>query len=275
MFRDCARSIRLEACTRKPLLEDAACDARLIARERLRVNRRPFLPALFGMLVLLGCDMSAEKTADRPPAKQAGIDETGMEGTGMKGTEVQTSSNPSRALEVATLGAGCFWCVEAVFQQLAGVESIESGYSGGHVENPTYREVCEGDTGHAEVCRIQFDPQRIRFEELLEVFWQTHDPTTVNRQGADEGPQYRSVIFYHNDQQRKLAEEYKKKLDEAKVFDDPIVTEISPLTNYFKAEDYHQNYYRLNPNQGYCRLVIQPKVEKFREVFARKLESSK
>jgi peptide-methionine (S)-S-oxide reductase len=180
--------------------------------------------------------------------------------------------NESAETGVVTFGAGCFWCVEAVFQQLDGVISVQSGYSGGKVKNPTYEQVCTGRTGHAEVCQIKYDPSRITFPELLEVFWKTHDPTTLNRQGADKGTQYRSVIFYHNDEQKQLAEKYKKALDESGAFKRPIVTEISPYTNFYVAEDNHQNYFKLNPQQGYCRLVIQPKVEKFREVFKDKLK---
>jgi peptide-methionine (S)-S-oxide reductase len=183
------------------------------------------------------------------------------------------SSPPAAREELATFGAGCFWCVEAIFQQLDGVLSVESGYSGGHVVNPTYEQVCDKTTGHAEVCQIRFDPDKISFDELLEVFWKTHDPTTLNRQGADVGPQYRSAVFYHNDQQRTLAERYKRELNEKGVYAAPVVTEISPYTQFYPAENHHQNYYRSNPYQGYCRLVIQPKVEKFREVFREKLKA--
>lgn len=175
-------------------------------------------------------------------------------------------------LQTATFGAGCFWCVEAVFQRLDGVVSVVSGYSGGDVENPTYEQVCTGTTGHAEACQIKFDPKKISYKDLLEVFWKTHDPTTLNRQGEDVGTQYRSVIFFHTDEQRKLAEEYKRKLDEAGVFDKPIVTEITPFKNFYPAEDYHQNYFNTNPNKPYCRLVIAPKVEKFEKVFKDKLK---
>ncbi len=174
-------------------------------------------------------------------------------------------------VETVTLGAGCFWCVEAIFQQLEGVESVASGYSGGAVENPTYKDVCAGTTGHAEVCQVSFRPDVLPFEQLLEVFWKTHDPTTLNQQGADVGTQYRSAVFYHNEKQKALAEEYKKKLDESGAFSGPIVTEITPYTNFFKAEDYHQNYFRDNPNQSYCRAVIAPKVQKFEKVFGSKL----
>lgn len=177
-------------------------------------------------------------------------------------------------MEVATFGAGCFWCVEAVFQSLEGVETVRSGYSGGHVDQPTYKAICTGTTGHAEVVQIVFDPSKITFVELLEVFWQTHDPTTLNQQGYDVGTQYRSVVFYHNEEQRKLAEEYKKRLNDNKVFSNPVVTEISAFSNFYVAEEYHQNYYRDNPDQGYCRAVILPKMEKFEKVFKDKLKKS-
>ena len=175
-------------------------------------------------------------------------------------------------LDTATFGAGCFWCVEAVFQQLRGVHTVESGYSGGHTRNPTYKEVCTGTTGHAEVCQITYDPSVISFAELLEVYWQTHDPTTLNRQGGDIGTQYRSVIFYHGRDQQLLAEEMKSKLDAAKIWKDPLVTEIVPFAEFFKAEAYHQEYYFQNSSQPYCSVVITPKLEKFRKVFADKLK---
>jgi peptide-methionine (S)-S-oxide reductase len=181
-------------------------------------------------------------------------------------------TNKKTKMEVATFGNGCFWCTEAVFQDLKGVESAISGYSGGTVENPTYKQVCTGNTGHAEVLQITYDPSVISFEELLEVFWKTHDPTTLNRQGNDVGTQYRSAIFYHNEEQRKLSEEYKKKLNAAGAFDKPIVTEIVPFKKFYKAEDYHQNYYNLNGDQPYCSMVIRPKVDKFKKVFKDKLK---
>jgi peptide-methionine (S)-S-oxide reductase len=174
----------------------------------------------------------------------------------------------------ATFGNGCFWCTEAVFEQLNGVTKVESGYAGGHVKNPTYREVCEGTTGHAEVLRITYNPQVISFESLLEVFWNTHDPTTKDRQGNDVGTQYRSAVFYHDEEQRRIAEAYLKQLGSSHVFSAPIVTEISPLSNYSAAEDYHQEYFRNNPGQGYCQAVVRPKVEKFRKQFAAKLKPS-
>lgn len=176
--------------------------------------------------------------------------------------------------KLATFGAGCFWCVEAVFQRLDGVLAVESGYAGGVVDNPTYKQVCTGATGHAEVCQIRYDPAKISFDELLEVFWKTHDPTTLNRQGADVGTQYRSVIFYHDQEQRQQAELRKEQLNKSGAWKSPIVTEISPLTRFFKAEDYHQNYFRNNPQQGYCRFVIRPKLEKFEKVFRDKLKET-
>ena len=175
-------------------------------------------------------------------------------------------------LQEATFGAGCFWCTEAVFLGVKGVTKVESGYSGGTVKNPSYREVCTGLTGHAEVTRITYDPKQVSFSDLLEIFWNTHDPTTLNKQGADEGTQYRSVVFYHNDEQKKTAEAYKAQLEASHVFKNKIVTEISPLTNYYPAEDYHQNYYALNGSQPYCQYVIRPKVEKFEKQFKNKLK---
>ncbi len=176
------------------------------------------------------------------------------------------------SLQIATFGSGCFWCTEAIFERLNGVVKVESGYSGGKVENPTYEEVCTGTTGHAEVTQITYDPSIITFDELLEVFWKTHDPTTLNRQGNDVGTQYRSVIFYHNKEQKELAEKYKAELDKSGVWDNPIVTEISPFINFYSAEKYHQDYYNNNPNQGYCTFVITPKVEKFEKVFKDQVE---
>lgn len=174
--------------------------------------------------------------------------------------------------DTATFAAGCFWCVEAIFQELKGVQSVTSGYTGGTVKNPSYREVCTGATGHAEACMIIYDPSVITYDALLEAFWAAHDPTTLNRQGADKGTQYRSAIFYHNDQQKQLAEAYKAKLNSEKAFDKPIVTEISPAGAFYKAEDYHQEYYNQNGNAPYCTFVIVPKLEKFRKVFKDKLK---
>ena len=187
---------------------------------------------------------------------------------------VQTSVNKD-GLETATFGAGCFWCVEAVFQQLEGVQTVVSGYTGGKVENPTYKQVCAGNTGHAEVIQVTYDPKVVTFPELLEVFWQTHDPTTLNRQGADVGTQYRSAVFYHTSEQKTLAEKYKQELDASGAFNSSIVTEIVPIGKFYKAEDYHQNYYNLNGSQPYCSYVITPKLEKFKKVFKDKLKAAR
>jgi peptide-methionine (S)-S-oxide reductase len=173
--------------------------------------------------------------------------------------------------EVATLGGGCFWCTEAVYQELDGVLRVESGYSGGTVENPTYQQICTGNTGHAEVIQITYDPGKVSYQEILDVFWRTHNPTTLNRQGADVGTQYRSVIYYHNDEQRAIAEQSKAETDQSGLWADPIVTEISPVGKFYKAETYHQNYYRDNPAQPYCMVVIAPKMQKFRKEFSEKL----
>jgi|SRR6056297_2700990 len=173
-----------------------------------------------------------------------------------------------KKLEEATFGAGCFWCVEAVFQQIEGVEHVKPGYSGGHIKNPAYREVCSGNTGHAEVIRVVFDPSEVAYEKLLEVFFQTHDPTTLNRQGADQGTQYRSVIFYHSEEQKSKAEAAKMAADQSGIFDNPVVTEISPLENFYDAESDHKDYYLNHGNQPYCQAVIRPKMDKFRAKFA-------
>lgn len=174
--------------------------------------------------------------------------------------------------ELATLGGGCFWCLEAVFEQLRGVRRVESGYSGGIVTDPTYHQVCTGTTGHAEVVQVTFDPAAVSFREILDVFFATHDPTTLNRQGPDSGTQYRSAIFYHTPQQKRIAEERIAELNAAHIWDKPIVTQVVPFQVFYRAEDYHQEYFRQNPNQGYCLAVVSPKVAKFRKQFASKLK---
>jgi peptide-methionine (S)-S-oxide reductase len=174
--------------------------------------------------------------------------------------------------ETITFGSGCFWCTEAIFQQVKGVEKVVSGYSGGHVVNPTYEQVCEKNTGHAEVCQLTFDPSQVSVDELLEIFWQTHDPTTLNQQGNDVGPQYRSVVFYHNEMQKQRAEFFLNELSKSGAFDKPIVTTIEPYKNFYKAENYHQNYYNQNGSQPYCYFVIRPKVEKFEKAFKDKMK---
>jgi peptide-methionine (S)-S-oxide reductase len=178
----------------------------------------------------------------------------------------------SKTKELATFGGGCFWCVEAIFERVAGVSSVTSGYAGGHVENPDYKLVTTGTTGHAEVVQIEFDPEMVSYYELLEIFFKTHDPTTLNRQGADVGTQYRSIILYHTEEQKAQAEEIIGDLDAAGIYKDPIVTLVEPFDRFYPAEEYHQEYFENNPNQGYCRLVIQPKVEKFEKIFRDKLK---
>lgn len=174
--------------------------------------------------------------------------------------------------DTATFGAGCFWCVEVLFQQLDGVLKVTSGYSGGHIANPTYEQVCSKKSGHVEVIEIVYDPAKITYDELLEVFWKTHDPTTPDQQGNDHGPQYRSVIFYHNDQQKVLSEKYKEELNKSGAWARPVVTAVEPFKTFYTAENYHQNYYNANPDQMYCRYVIQPKVDKFQKVFKQRLK---
>jgi peptide-methionine (S)-S-oxide reductase len=175
--------------------------------------------------------------------------------------QTKIMNDSTNQTELATVGGGCFWCTEAIYQMLPGVKSVTSGYAGGTKENPSYKEVCTGETGHAEVIQVEFDPKVISYEKVLETFWEAHDPTTLNRQGNDTGTQYRSIILYSNDAQKRAAE--KSKAEAQKHFNSPIVTEIVPLKHFYKAEGYHQDYYRNNPNQGYCRAIIRPKVEKF------------
>lgn len=218
-----------------------------------------FVAALCGSS-LISCAQQKEKTkkamdVNQPPTSNPDI------------YRDQTSN-----FDTATFGAGCYWCVEAQFQMLDGVVKVESGFSGGHVKNPAYREVCEGTTGHAEVVQVTYDKTKLTFDDMLQAFWQSHDPTQLNRQGNDVGAQYRSVIFYHNAEQQKIAEAYKKKLNDEKVYDNPVVTEISPFAVFYKADEYHQNYFNQNGDQPYCSYVIQPKVEKFRKVFKSKLK---
>lgn len=188
----------------------------------------------------------------------------------MPDTDQITNAEGSAQRDTATLGGGCFWCVEAIYQDLKGVQKVVSGYAGGSVANPTYKEICTGTTGHAEVIQVIFDPALIRYDEILEIFFTVHDPTTLNRQGNDVGTQYRSVIFYHSEAQKDIAEKVKN--DAAAIWDDPIVTEIAPRTQFYKAEDYHQNYYKDNPYQPYCAYIISPKVKKFREKYMDKLK---
>jgi peptide-methionine (S)-S-oxide reductase len=208
-------------------------------------------------------------TGHRAPAGPA----TGPGAVAFPAPDLPEAAGPRpEGLRQATFGCGCFWCAEAIFQQLKGVKSVVSGYSGGHVPNPSYEEVCTGTTGHAESVQITYDPHEITYADLLEVFWRTHDPTTLNRQGPDVGPQYRSAIFYHDAGQKELAEHYRAKLDAAHVFDGPIVTEIVPFRAFYPAEDYHQDFFNNHPRQPYCTAIIGPKVEKVREVFRDRLK---
>lgn len=227
----------------------------------MKINRTPhrqtdFKSILFQLLIIL--------SVFNVSCKESKSEITKEENTAMPVDEGR--------MHKATFGSGCFWCTEAIFERVKGVTEVVSGYAGGHIENPSYEEVCNGNTGHAECTQISYNPDIISFDELLEIFWKTHDPTTLNRQGNDVGTQYRSVIFYHSDEQKQKAEFYKRKLEEEKIWKDPIVTEIAPLTKFYKAEKYHQDYYQNNPYQGYCAFVITPKVEKFEKVFKDKLK---
>ncbi|NQV29126.1 MAG: peptide-methionine (S)-S-oxide reductase MsrA [Rhodopirellula sp.] len=211
-----------------------------------------------------GC--SSATNSDAPPVATDSATSTGFTDTD---SEAVAAAAPQK--ETATFAAGCFWCVEAVFEQLKSVENVRSGYTGGKPDDATYKLVSNGDTGHAEVIQFEFDPSVISYEELLEVFWTSHDPTTLNRQGYDVGTQYRSAVFYHSDEQRKLAEAYKKRLNDENAFGSPVVTEIVPFDKFYSAEGYHQDYFAANGNEPYCQRIIRPKVEKVRKVFADKL----
>lgn len=227
--------------------------AEVIKRQNLKLM---FTPVLLSMVTWLSC--AVRENPQKYMTSSLTAPATGEE------TSIKT--------DTATFGTGCFWCTEAVFQELEGVLKATSGYSGGHVKNPTYKEVCEGTTGHAECLQIVYDPAKITFDELLEVFWQVHDPTTLNRQGNDEGTQYRSVVFYHNAEQKQKAEKYKAELGKSGAWDKPLVTEIAPYDTFYAAEDYHQDYYNNNGSQPYCYYVIKPKLEKFEKVFKNKLK---
>ena len=216
-----------------------------------------WLAAFTGAAALISCAQNNKENSKMNTAKES------------KKTEATFTGKA----DTATLGTGCFWCTEAIFEQLDGVISATSGYAGGHVANPSYKDVCTGETGHAECIQIVYDTAKISFDELLEVFWQVHDPTTLNRQGADVGTQYRSVIFYHDDEQKQKAEKYKAELDKSGAFDNSIVTTLEPFTKFYVAENYHQEYYELNKNSNpYCSIVIRPKLEKFEKVFKNKLK---
>ncbi len=218
-------------------------------------NLITILILLGGVLALAACSSKAQQS-------------------NVKSIEEENEIMKNEEYAMATFGAGCFWCVEAVFEELHGVKAVKAGYAGGHVENPSYKEVTTGTTGHAEVARIVYDPEVISYDQLLTVFWHTHNPTTKDRQGNDVGPQYRSVIFFHNDEQKTIAEKSLAETDASDLWEDPIVTEIQPLSNYSEAENYHQNYYANNPNAGYCQVVIAPKLKKFRKEFSHMLKKN-
>ncbi len=227
---------------------------------------------LVGALLVVGLGIlgQAPMRAESPaPAKTNPASDRAQSTKAAKPAQKEGKSKMAKA----TFGGGCFWCTEAVFQSLKGVESVLSGYSGGTVPNPTYEQICQKNTGHAEVIQITYDPAQVSYEQLLEVFWMTHDPTTPNQQGHDKGPQYRSVVFYHDDQQKTLADQYKVRLDKSGAFAQPIVTEISPAKEFYPAEDYHQGFFKRNPSQPYCQAVIRPKMDKFKKAFADKLKS--
>jgi len=231
----------------------------------------PLLLALGLILGLIAAQQLGGNNAQAEPPMQSGSSakEKMVADTDTDTTEAMGEKN----LETASFGAGCFWCVEAVFQKLKGVESITSGYMGGHTENPTYKQICTGNTGHAEIIQIKYDPALIEFKDLLQVFWKTHDPTTLNRQGNDTGTQYRSAVFFHDETQKELAVKYKAKLNESGAFRSPIVTEIVAAAKFYPAEKYHQNYWNTEgQSSGYCQIMIPPKLEKLKAAFADKLK---
>ena len=234
-------------------------------------NKTTFPLFISLLLSLLGIFASACSPKQNAHAKDSTNSNQDKINTKIK-TKKDNMTDTNSKFEKATFGAGCFWCIEAIFQRLEGVDTVISGYTGGQTQDPTYKEICTGTTGHAEVAQVTYNPEVISFDELLEVFWATHDPTTLNRQGNDVGTQYRSGVFYHDEEQKEKAEFYLKRLTEEKVFDKPIVTEIVPLEKFYVAENYHQNYYNNNKSQGYCSFVISPKVDKLKKVFPTKLK---
>jgi peptide-methionine (S)-S-oxide reductase len=225
--------------------------------------------AIYGLLFMILACISC----GQPVSSYDGVASKNMLQAGSKQKEAKKPMEKNPEFKLATFGSGCFWCSEAIFERLEGVEKVSSGYSGGHVDNPTYEQVCTGNTGHAESIQITYNPSRINYITLLEIFWKTHDPTTKDRQGYDIGPQYRSVIFYHDREQEELARSLKRKLDAEHIWDKPIVTEIVPFEKFWPAEAYHQNYYDSNPSKSYCKVVITPKIEKFKKIFQDRLKS--
>jgi len=234
----------------------------LKSKKQMKVNK--LILSIFVLLQSIGLQ-SCGQSNNTQEKKLLAIKET-------KKIDMQTETNVNDTAASIVLGGGCFWCVEAQYLMLDGVQKVESGYAGGNSENPTYKEVCTGLTNHAEVVKITYDPRKLSFDDILYAFWQSHDPTTLNRQGNDEGTQYRSVVFYSTEEEKQKTEAYIKKLNEEKAFDNPVVTQVAPLTKFYIAEDYHQNYYNNNKTQGYCMFVVGPKVEKFKKIFKDKLK---
>ncbi|MFM2193325.1 MAG: hypothetical protein RLZZ118_2282, partial [Bacteroidota bacterium] len=232
------------------------------SKKQMKVNK--LILSIFVLLQSIGLQ-SCGQSNNTQEKKLLAIKET-------KKIDMQTETNVNDTAASIVLGGGCFWCVEAQYLMLDGVQKVESGYAGGNTENPTYKEVCTGLTNHAEVVKITYDPRKLSFDDILYAFWQSHDPTTLNRQGNDEGTQYRSVVFYSTEEEKQKTEAYIKKLNEEKAFDNPVVTQVAPLTKFYIAEDYHQNYYNNNKTQGYCMFVVGPKVEKFKKIFKDKLK---
>ena len=248
---------------------------------------RKFQPLSFLLLATalltlssFGCQAQTNSTELEPnvpaPASQSpsGVDDQNSDSQAAIASGESYASKKNK-LETATFGGGCFWCTEAVFLQLKGVKSVKSGYMGGHVENPTYEQICTKTTGHAEVIQIKFDPKKVRFDDLLKIHLKTHDPTSWDKQGNDEGPQYRSIVFYHNEAQKEKTNSYKKKLNEENVFGKPIVTQVKKAVKFWVAEDYHQNYFKKNPNNPYCQAFIPKKLAKLKAIFSDKLKGPK
>ena len=239
---------------------------------RIRSSVRIMFAVLCGGCLTVGCSKEPTQSAQKPTISNESVQQASVQSEPTHVQEANTMLN-EQGLATATFAAGCYWCTEAVFQRIDGVENVVSGAMGGHVENPTYQDICTGQSGHAECIQFNYDPNKVAYEKLLEVFWKTHDPTTLNMQGADVGTQYRSAVFYHSPEQRDLAEKYKAKLDTAGVFDRPIVTEITEASKFYGAKAAHQNFYNSNPNHGYCQHVIRAKVEKLEAVFSDMLKA--
>jgi peptide-methionine (S)-S-oxide reductase len=272
LFGTAGFSVKQRVQTAGPQITTSAFnECQEVLRMRISTRLSSVCCLLFVATVISGCTSDAKLEVPRVTTEPAADSEAA---TGLSGVSAESSAEPgtqSSKKETATFAAGCFWCVEAVFEELKGVEAVRSGYTGGSEETASYYVVSEGDTGHAEVIQFDFDPTVITYEELLEVFWTTHDPTTLNRQGYDTGTQYRSAVFYHSDEQRDLATAYKKRLNDEKAFGSPVVTQIAPFDKFYSAEGDHQDYFALNRTAPYCQRIIQPKIDKVRKVFADKL----